>query len=241
MIFSPLTPIIRGKRFWCSMSKYEVPGMKLIPQQRTMSCWYASAQMIIHWQMNRCQQSFADLIPPELDAECRKLRDDNGGIKNPQIPAMARRLGLREEPPATPSLDFLETLLRVHGPLWVNGDVHIVVLAGIDGELVKVYDPWPPNTGSVEWRSLSGWLFREVPIEYVVKRGDNLSTIGRLHGMDWQDLYKHPKNAEFRRKRPNPDLIHPGDVIHIPTSASDMDTTGPVTFLYLPTRACAIL
>lgn len=99
------------------MVKYDVHGMKLIPQQRTMSCWYASAQMIVHWQMNRCQQSFADLVPPELDAECRKLRDDNSGIQNPQIMAMAGRLGLRAEPPATPSLELLETLLRVHGPL----------------------------------------------------------------------------------------------------------------------------
>ena len=222
------------------MAKYEVPGMKLISQDKTMSCWYASAQMIIYWQMDRCQQSFMDLIPPDLDATCRTIRDTNNGINNPNILLMAKRLGLEQEPPATPSTNLLETLLRVHGPLWVNGDVHIVVIAGIDGDMVKVYDPWPPNRGRVEWRSLSSWLFRDVAVTYTVQRGDTLSKIGRLHGVDWNDIYQHPKNADFRKKRPNPDVIDVGDQLYIPTSASDMDTSAPVTFLYLPARSCAL-
>jgi len=27
---------------------YLVPGMKLIPQDKNMSCWYASAMMLVH-------------------------------------------------------------------------------------------------------------------------------------------------------------------------------------------------
>jgi hypothetical protein len=34
--------------------------------------------------------------------------------------------------------------------------------------------------------------------------------------MSWQELYNHPDNSAFRRKRPNPDLIQPGDVLAIP-------------------------
>ncbi len=221
------------------MAKYDVPGMALIPQMMTMSCWYASARMLIQWQMERCQQSFMDLVPPELDEQCRKIRDGNAGIVNGEIVRMAKRLGLLEEPPATPTLEYLESLLRIHGPLWVNGDKHIVVLAGIDGDLVKVYDPWPPKSGCVEWRSISLWLFREFAGNYTVKKGDTLSTIGRIHGVDWKTIYNHSKNAAFRAKRPDPDHIEPNDVIYVPTSASDMDTTGPVTFLYLPARACS--
>jgi hypothetical protein len=136
---------------------YEVPGMTLIPQQDDSSCWYASAQMLIHWKMNRHQMSFADLVPPELDSECRRIRDNGSGIVNPQILDMANRLGLRYVPPMSPTPQALEMWLRQHGPLWVNGKTHIVVIAGIKGMSVKVYDPWPPKTGKVDWRSLTDW------------------------------------------------------------------------------------
>ncbi len=52
---------------------------------------------------------------------------------------------------------------------------------------------------------------------YTVKEGDWLSKIAAAHGLaSWQDLYYHPDNAAFRAKRPNPDLIYPGDVVMIP-------------------------
>jgi hypothetical protein len=54
---------------------------------------------------------------------------------------------------------------------------------------------------------------------YTVKSGDTLSAIASRHGMRWQDLYNHPDNAAFRAKRPNPNLIYPGDVIMIPGGA----------------------
>ena len=79
---------------------YVVQGMTLIPQQLNMSCWYASAQMLIHWKMEQRQQSIMNLIPPELDAECAKIRDNNNGIQNPEILKMAKRIGLEAIPPA---------------------------------------------------------------------------------------------------------------------------------------------
>jgi hypothetical protein len=55
---------------------------------------------------------------------------------------------------------------------------------------------------------------------YIVKRGDNLSSIAQKHGIrSWQEIYSHPDNATFRSKRPNPNLIYPGDVVMIPKSA----------------------
>ena len=56
--------------------QYEVPGMTLIPQQLDWSCWYASAQMLIQWKQDSLQQCLADLVPPDLDAMCRRIRDD---------------------------------------------------------------------------------------------------------------------------------------------------------------------
>jgi len=141
------------------MGRYEVPGMTLIPQKMTMSCWYASARMLIQWKQDQSRQSLARLVPPEFDAQCVLIRDTNAGIQNPQIVPTARRLGLKEVPPESPTPDSLETWLRTYGPLWVNGKTHIVVIAGIDTQtlMVKVYDPSPINVGRIEWRSLVTW------------------------------------------------------------------------------------
>lgn len=141
---------------------YIVQGMKLIPQGMNMSCWYASAQMLINWKQEQRQQSMAGLISPELDAECVKIRDSNNGILNPAIVKMAKRIGLAAIPPVTATPETVEGWLKKYGPLWVNGKSHIVVIAGIAtlpliGTQVLVYDPWPVNVGKIEWRSYSDW------------------------------------------------------------------------------------
>jgi papain like cysteine protease AvrRpt2/LysM domain-containing protein len=53
--------------------------------------------------------------------------------------------------------------------------------------------------------------------QYTVQRGDSLSLIARrFHIANWQTIYNHPQNADFRRRRPNPNLIYPGDVVFLP-------------------------
>lgn len=140
---------------------YTVPGMTLIPQTLAMSCWYASAQMLVKWKENQRQQSMADLISPEFDAECAKIRDNNNGIQNPQILKMAKRIGLKAVPPMSPLPETVEGWLAQYGPLWVNGKTHIVVIAGIrggsSGTELLVYDPSPVNVGKTDWRSMMNW------------------------------------------------------------------------------------
>src|SRR5687767_3124379 len=98
---------------------YTVPDMKLIPQTMSMSCWYASAQMLIKWKEEQKQQSLANLISPEFDAECVKIRDANNGILNPQIVKTAKRIGLKAVPPLSPTPEALEGWFKQYGPLWV--------------------------------------------------------------------------------------------------------------------------
>ena len=60
-------------------------------------------------------------------------------------------------------------------------------------------------------------------ITYVVKTGDNLTSIARKFNFkSWQELYNHPDNAEFRRKRPNPNIIFTGDELRIPGGSPDL-------------------
>jgi N-acetylmuramoyl-L-alanine amidase len=52
---------------------------------------------------------------------------------------------------------------------------------------------------------------------HVVKQGECLSSIARRYGFsDYRAVYDHPLNADFKRRRPNPNLIYPGDCIAIP-------------------------
>ncbi|MEO2013513.1 MAG: LysM peptidoglycan-binding domain-containing protein [Fuerstiella sp.] len=57
---------------------------------------------------------------------------------------------------------------------------------------------------------------------HTVKPGETLSLIARKHGWkNWQELYNHPDNAPFRKKRPDPNRIEPGDKITIPGGSTN--------------------
>lgn len=53
--------------------------------------------------------------------------------------------------------------------------------------------------------------------DHVVKQGECLSQIARRYGFaDYKTLYNHPDNADLKKKRPNPNVLRPGDVVHVP-------------------------
>lgn len=56
---------------------------------------------------------------------------------------------------------------------------------------------------------------------HVVQKGENLSHIARQYDIRfWANIYLAGENNGFRDRRSNPNLIHPGDRIVIPTKAS---------------------
>ena len=136
---------------------YVVQGMKLIPQTMQMSCWYASAQMVVQWRRNRTQQTEAGIEDPSEDPMLTAWKSRDAGITDAQVMTLGKRLGLDLVPPMSPTLSALENWLKQYGPLWTNGSTHITVIAGIQGMDVLVYDPSPVNIGSIGWRSLSKW------------------------------------------------------------------------------------
>ncbi len=49
-----------------------------------------------------------------------------------------------------------------------------------------------------------------------VKQGECLGTIAARYGYMWQTIYEAPENEALRRRRPNPNVLFPGDEVVIP-------------------------
>jgi N-acetylmuramoyl-L-alanine amidase len=62
---------------------------------------------------------------------------------------------------------------------------------------------------------------------HTVRQGECLTKIAALHHFgDWHTIYDHPNNADFRRKRPDPHVIFPGDRLFIPDRTATPVQTG---------------
>ncbi|HEY3068353.1 MAG TPA: peptidoglycan-binding protein [Methylomirabilota bacterium] len=53
--------------------------------------------------------------------------------------------------------------------------------------------------------------------EHTVQQGDHMSQIAKKYGfVDYKTIWDHADNAELKRKRQNPNVLFPGDVVRIP-------------------------
>lgn len=70
--------------------------------------------------------------------------------------------------------------------------------------------------------------------QYVVKSGDTLTRIAAREGYaSWRDIYYHPDNTAFRKKRPNPDRIFPGDLLMLPGKPGDPPSSESTRFKFI--------
>jgi hypothetical protein len=51
---------------------------------------------------------------------------------------------------------------------------------------------------------------------YVVRQGDYLTAIAHRLGFDGEAVWQRSENEELRQRRPNPEMLAPGDVLHVP-------------------------
>lgn len=52
---------------------------------------------------------------------------------------------------------------------------------------------------------------------HIVSQGEHLPSIAKRYGFsDWKTIYDHPKNKDLKDKRPNPNILYPGDQVFIP-------------------------
>ena len=67
-------------------------------------------------------------------------------------------------------------------------------------------------------------------MKHVIKQGECLSSLAGAFGLrSWKDLYDHPDNVELKKKRPNPNVLAPGDVVIVPDSATEKKTVARPT------------
>ena len=59
---------------------------------------------------------------------------------------------------------------------------------------------------------------------YIVRQGDVLSRIAARHGFDAQEVWEDDANRALRELRGSPDVLHPGDVLHIPDPVAPRGT-----------------
>lgn len=54
---------------------------------------------------------------------------------------------------------------------------------------------------------------------YVIRPGDDLSSLAARNGFDPEEVWDDDHNADLRARRPDPEVLAPGDVIYLPEPA----------------------
>lgn len=184
-------------------------------------------------------QEASSLVP-----DTNRSQFDNGILVLRKIPRGGTSKA-SSEPPATPSqlakarekeLHWIEIELVDEDGKGVADEDYLIVTPDKQEHTGKTdEDGWARLDGIVEgqckisfprldgetWKGQKPQRTHNDKVKHIVKQGECLSLIAAAHDfVDWRIIYNDAANAEFRKKRPNPHILFPGDEIIIP----DRDT-----------------
>jgi hypothetical protein len=123
----------------------------LINQLTNMSCWAASAAMVVGWRDRM------DIDPSAIASGTGNWAAYANGLNPADFSTLARAWTLSSEPPQSYSIDGLREVVQSKGPLWVAAAVpgfHAIVVTGlysdgsVDNTFVRINDPWDRDPGS---------------------------------------------------------------------------------------------
>lgn len=180
-------------------------NVDLVPQQTGMSCWAASAAMIVGWDDQICFDPYA------IARAIGYWKQYEKGL-NVQDTTMFKVWGLTREPPQCYTVDGFRELLEQYGPLWVVTDepgIHARVVTGMegdgtfDGTILYINDPWergmkafkPSNKGSSYTETYRQFAQKQSSYGYKVMKVDNPITVAHLPQLpSW---YKGPTSQSY--------------------------------------------
>lgn len=62
--------------------------------------------------------------------------------------------------------------------------------------------------------------------DHAVRQGESVMSIAQENGFLWETIWNHPKNAQLKAKRVDPNVLMPGDVVHIPDRQERKESGG---------------
>jgi N-acetylmuramoyl-L-alanine amidase len=65
-----------------------------------------------------------------------------------------------------------------------------------------------------------------MPIQKTVSQGECLVSIASEQGHLWETIWNHPENAALKRQRKDPNVLLPGDELHIPDKTTKTQSCG---------------
>jgi hypothetical protein len=125
--------------------------VELINQPTDVTCWAASAEMVVGWRDR------ISLDPGAIIAGSGPWAAYNKGLAPANVADLASAWNLTQESPQSYTVDGLRELLQAKGPLWVGAAVpglHAIVITGlysdgtIDNTFVRINDPWDRDPGT---------------------------------------------------------------------------------------------
>ncbi len=146
------------------------PPISPIKQKSTLVCWAATGTMMYSWHVE--QSTTVEAALDALGGAWRAKYEANDGLSTSELRAFMSALGLREEGPASYSVEGLARMLSSLGPLWVVSDdsfnnnqmVHARIAVGIKGDgtvngtNVSVVDPATGTEGTEPFATFAARL-----------------------------------------------------------------------------------
>lgn len=65
-----------------------------------------------------------------------------------------------------------------------------------------------------------------MPVDHTIRQGESVMSLAEENGFLWETLWNHPKNSQLKAKRGDPNILMPGDVLHIPDRGVKKESAG---------------